>query len=68
LAFDVPVPESRRFLRNGPIFRIAVERFERGDSVRSGTIKTNQRALENAGVIFIDANGVGPGARLTFRP
>jgi transcriptional regulator with XRE-family HTH domain len=45
-----------------------VERFESGDSVRPGTIKTIQRALENAGVVFIDANDGGPGARLTSRP
>jgi transcriptional regulator with XRE-family HTH domain len=41
-----------------------VERFERGDSVRPSTVKTIQRTLEEAGVIFIDANDGGPGARL----
>jgi hypothetical protein len=41
-----------------------VERFERGDSIRPSTVGTIQLALEKAGVIFIDANDGGPGARL----
>jgi transcriptional regulator with XRE-family HTH domain len=41
-----------------------VQRFERGDSVRPSTLEAIQRALEKAGVIFIDANDGGPGARL----
>jgi transcriptional regulator with XRE-family HTH domain len=38
--------------------------FERGDSVRPSTVEAIQGALEKAGVIFIDANDGGPGARL----
>jgi predicted transcriptional regulator len=38
--------------------------FERGDVVRAGTVEAIQHALERAGVIFIDANDGGPGARL----
>jgi transcriptional regulator with XRE-family HTH domain len=41
-----------------------VERFERGGSMRPSTVETIQRTLEKAGVIFIDANDGGPGARL----
>ena len=41
-----------------------VQRFERGDSVRPSTVEAIQRALEKAGVIFIDAKDGGPGARL----
>jgi transcriptional regulator with XRE-family HTH domain len=41
-----------------------VRRFERGESLRVVTVEMIQRALENAGVIFIDANGGGPGVRL----
>jgi transcriptional regulator with XRE-family HTH domain len=41
-----------------------VRRFERGGSMRPTTVKTIQRALEKAGVIFIDANDGGPGAQL----
>jgi transcriptional regulator with XRE-family HTH domain len=38
--------------------------FERGDAVRATSVEAIQRALENAGVVFIDANDGGPGARL----
>src|SRR5208282_6918774 len=41
-----------------------VQCFERGDSVRPSTVEAIQRALEKAGVVFIDANDGGPGARL----
>jgi transcriptional regulator with XRE-family HTH domain len=41
-----------------------VVHFERGDSVRPSTVEAIQRTLEKAGVIFIDANDGGPGARL----
>jgi hypothetical protein len=44
-----------------------VERFERGEPVRPSTVEAIQRALEKAGVIFIDANDGGPGARLRDR-
>jgi transcriptional regulator with XRE-family HTH domain len=44
--------------------RSAVRKFERGGSQRATTVEAIQRALENAGVIFIDANDGGPGARL----
>jgi hypothetical protein len=43
---------------------VCVARFERGDSVRPSTVEAIQRALEKAGVIFIDAKDGGPGARL----
>jgi transcriptional regulator with XRE-family HTH domain len=42
----------------------SVARFERGGSVRPSTLEAIQSALEKAGVIFIDANDGGPGARL----
>jgi hypothetical protein len=38
--------------------------FERGGSAKPSTVKTIQRTLEGAGIIFIDANDGGPGARL----
>jgi hypothetical protein len=41
-----------------------VRKFERGGSQRATTVEAIQHALENAGVIFIDANDGGPGARL----
>jgi transcriptional regulator with XRE-family HTH domain len=42
----------------------SVARFERGGVVKAGTLEAIQRALEKAGVIFIDASDGGPGARL----
>ena len=42
----------------------AVAHFERGGRVKASTLEAIQRALEKAGVIFIDANDGGPGARL----
>ena len=41
-----------------------VQCFERGDSMRPSTVEAIQRALEEAGVIFIDAKDGGPGVRL----
>jgi hypothetical protein len=42
----------------------SIVRFEKGEEVRPGTISAIRRALEAAGVIFVEANGQGPGARL----
>jgi hypothetical protein len=42
----------------------AVAHFERGGTVKARTLEAIQRTLEKAGVIFIDANDGGPGARL----
>jgi transcriptional regulator with XRE-family HTH domain len=42
-----------------------VARFERGDELKERTIDALQRALEAAGVEFIDENGGGPGVRLS---
>jgi hypothetical protein len=38
--------------------------FEGGRSAKPRTVRKIQRTLEDAGVIFIDANNGGPGARL----
>jgi transcriptional regulator with XRE-family HTH domain len=42
----------------------AVRKFEHGGSQRTTTVEAIQQALEKAGVIFIDADDGGPGARL----
>jgi transcriptional regulator with XRE-family HTH domain len=42
----------------------SVARFERGSTVKASTLEAIQRTLEEAGVIFINANDGGPGARL----
>jgi transcriptional regulator with XRE-family HTH domain len=41
-----------------------VARFERGEELKERTVEAIRRALEDAGVDFIDANGGGPGVRL----
>lgn len=41
-----------------------VARFERGVELKERTIEALQRALQNAGVEFIEENGGGPGVRL----
>jgi hypothetical protein len=46
------------------VSRSAARNFERGGGSRSTTVEEIQRALEEAGVIFIDANDGGRGARL----
>jgi len=44
-----------------------VARFERGDDLKERTVEALQRALEAAGIEFIDENGGGPGVRLRKR-
>lgn len=41
-----------------------VNRFESGAETLVSTVRKLQQALEDAGVIFIEPNGHGPGVRL----
>jgi transcriptional regulator with XRE-family HTH domain len=41
-----------------------VNRFEAGQDARMSSVDKIRRALEGAGVIFIEENGEGPGVRL----
>lgn len=41
-----------------------VARLERGEDLKPTTVAAIRSALEAAGVIFVDANGEGPGVRL----
>ena len=41
-----------------------ISRYENGGDVRVSTLRKIQRALEEAGVEFLDENGGGPGVRL----
>ena len=41
-----------------------VSRFENGADALGSTLRKIQRALEDAGIEFIDENGGGPGVRL----
>jgi hypothetical protein len=54
----------RRLARVAGVSDSTVGKFERGCSRRATTVEAIQCALENAGVIFIDADDGGPGARL----
>jgi transcriptional regulator with XRE-family HTH domain len=44
-----------------------VTRIENGSDARVSTVDRLRRALEAAGVVFIDENGGGPGVRLRNR-
>lgn len=45
-----------------------ITRFEKGDEqLKPRTVAAIRTALEQAGVIFIDSNGNGPGVRLRDR-
>jgi transcriptional regulator with XRE-family HTH domain len=46
------------------VSRTTVRCFENGGAMRSTTVRAIQRALEKAGVIWIDAEDGGPSARL----
>ena len=50
--------------RAAEVSPLSVAHFEREGTARANTIEAIQRALEDAGVIFVDANDGGPGARL----
>jgi predicted transcriptional regulator len=54
----------RHFARAAKVSQHTVARFESGDLLKANTVEQIQRALEKAGVVFIDANNGGPGARL----
>lgn len=47
---------------------VTVRQFEGGREARYVTVDAIRRALEGAGVIFVDANGDGPGVRLRRNP
>lgn len=45
-----------------------ISRFETGKGgMQSGNLDAVQKALESAGVVFVDPNGLGPGVRLRER-
>ena len=44
-----------------------ISRIENGSDAKQSTIETLKRCLEDAGIVFIDQNGHGPGVRLRDR-
>ena len=49
---------------NAGVTANTVSRFENGADALGNTLRKIQRALEDAGIEFIDENGGGPGVRL----
>lgn len=45
-----------------------ITRLEGGEELKPRTVEAIQRALEEAGVIFVAENGEGPGVRLKKLP
>lgn len=46
------------------VSRNTISRFEAGQTANRSTVTALRATLESAGIIFIDANGEGPGVRL----
>ena len=41
-----------------------ISRIENGNDAKQSTIETLRKCLEDAGIVFIEQNGHGPGVRL----
>ncbi len=54
----------RELARNAGVTPNTISRIENGGDALASTIERLQTALENAGVIFSDADKEGPGVRL----
>jgi transcriptional regulator with XRE-family HTH domain len=54
----------RKLAERAGVTANTVTRIENGSDARQSTMDRLQQALENAGVVFIDENGGGPGIRL----
>ncbi len=54
----------RELARNAGVTPNTISRIENGGDALASTMERLQTALENAGVIFIDAAEEGPGVRL----
>ena len=56
----------RELARNAGVTPNTISRIENGGDALASTMERLQNALENAGVIFIDEDGLGPGVRLRY--
>ncbi len=54
----------RELARNAGVTPNTISRIENGGDALASTMERLQTALENAGVIFIDEDELGPGVRL----
>jgi transcriptional regulator with XRE-family HTH domain len=59
---------QRKLASAAHIGLVTVRQFEAGREARYVTIDAIRRALEAAGVIFIEENGDGPGVRIQKKP
>lgn len=64
VALDLGVRDLAKLAKVAPG---TVSRFEVGEELKERTVDALRSALETAGIIFIDANGNGPGVRLRDR-
>ncbi len=60
-ALNLSIPQLAELVGVG---RGTIERLEAGAALKASTFEKVQAALEAAGVLFISANGEGPGVRL----
>jgi transcriptional regulator with XRE-family HTH domain len=52
----------------GGVSHDTITRIEAGETLKPSTIEKVRAALEDAGVVFIDGEGGGPGVRLKETP
>lgn len=55
---------TRDLSREAGVSLDTIARFKRGETLRPSTAQTIRSALEGAGVVFVEPNGMGPGVRL----
>jgi transcriptional regulator with XRE-family HTH domain len=58
----------RDLAREAGVSTDTVARLERGEVLKEATLAVIRRALEAAGIEFIEENGGGPGVRLQRSP
>ena len=60
-ALEIGIRELAEMAKVSPT---TISKLEAGEELKPRTVDAIQAALENAGVIFVDANGEGAGVRL----
>lgn len=54
----------RELAEKAELHHNTISRVEQGKDTTKGTLLVIKSALEGAGVVFVDPNGLGPGVRL----
>jgi transcriptional regulator with XRE-family HTH domain len=60
-ALEIGIRELAEMAKVSPT---TISKLEAGEELKPRTLDAIKAALENAGVIFVDENGEGPGVRL----